>query len=92
MFQTDELVLLYAGTHPPEHHRRIDFKDCLVHDFVALSYGSSFLALTSRAAEQAGLQMRLRVASCANRRCMAVTNGYGGAAGKSGCRAVAAVL
>ena len=76
LFQTDELVLLCAGTHPLAHHRRIDFKDCLVHDFVGQSCGSSLLALTSRAAEQAGLPMRLRVASRADRRRMTVTNGY----------------
>ena len=77
LFQTDELVFLSAGTHPLAHHRRIDFKDCLVHDFVGLSCGSLLLALTSRAAEQAVLPMRLRVASRADRRRMTMTNGYG---------------
>ena len=76
LFQTDELVLSCAGTHPLAHHRRIDFKDWLVHDFVGLSCGSSLLALISRAAKQAGLPMRLRVATRADRRRMTVTNGY----------------
>ena len=92
LFQTDELVLLCAGTHPLAHHRRIDLKDCLVHDFVGLSCGSSLLASTSRAAKQAGLPMRLRVASRADRRRMTVTNGYEGGARKSGCRPMAALL
>ena len=34
---------------------------CLAHDFVGLNRGSSLLELTSRAAEQAGLPLRLRV-------------------------------
>ena len=40
LFQPDELVLVCAGTHSLAHHRRIDFKDCLVHDFVGLSCSS----------------------------------------------------
>jgi len=60
-FQTDELVLLCARKHPLAKRQRIRFADCLEHDFVGLNRGSSLLELTSDAAEQAGLPMRLRV-------------------------------
>ena len=61
LFQTDELVLLCARAHPLARHKRVDFKTCLMHDFVGLNRGSSLLELTSRAAEDAGMPMRLRV-------------------------------
>ena len=60
-FQTDELVLLCARSHPLARLRRVDFAACLQHDFVGLNRGSSLLALTSHAAEEAGVAMRLRV-------------------------------
>ncbi|NRF65851.1 LysR family transcriptional regulator [Aquincola sp. S2] len=60
-FQTDELVVLCAKKHPLARRRRAAFGDCLAHDFVGLNRGSSLLELTSRAAEQAGLPMHLRV-------------------------------
>jgi len=61
LFQTDELVVLCTKGHLLSRHRRLDFKSCLAHDFVGLNRGSSLLELTSRAAEQAGMPMRLRV-------------------------------
>jgi len=60
-FQTDELVVLCARTHPMAKLRRADFRHCLAYDFVGLNRGSSLLELTARAAEQAGVPMRLRV-------------------------------
>ncbi|RZL91295.1 MAG: LysR family transcriptional regulator [Variovorax sp.] len=60
-FQTDELVVLCAKQHPLARARRVDFKTCLAHEFVGLNRSSSLLELTSRAAEQAGIAMRLRV-------------------------------
>ncbi len=60
-FQTDELVVLCARQHPLARTRRTDFKTCLAHELVGLNRSSSLLALTSRAAEQAGIPMRLRV-------------------------------
>ena len=44
-----------------QHRSPTFFKTCLAHDFVGLNRGSSLLELTSRAAEQAGMPMRLRV-------------------------------
>ena len=61
LFQTDELVVLCASNHPLARRKQVDFKTCLAHDFVGLNRGSSLLELTSRAAEQAGMPMRLRV-------------------------------
>jgi DNA-binding transcriptional LysR family regulator len=60
-FQTDELVVLCARNHPLARSRSVDFKTCLAHEFVGLNRSSSLLELTSRAAEQAGIAMRLRV-------------------------------
>ena len=61
LFQTDELVVLCTKRHALARHKRVEFKSCLAHDFVGLNRGSSLLELTSRAAEQAGMSMRLRV-------------------------------
>lgn len=60
-FQTDTLVVLCARGHPLVRKKAVDFRSCLVHDFVGLNRGSSLLELTSRAAELAGLPLRLRV-------------------------------
>jgi len=60
-FQTDELVLLCSKKHPMAKLRRVHFSDCLGHDFVGLNRGSALLELTSRAAEQAGAPMHIRV-------------------------------
>jgi DNA-binding transcriptional LysR family regulator len=60
-FQTDELVVLCARQHPLARVKRVDFKTCLAYEFVGLNRSSSLLELTSRAAEQAGIPMRLRV-------------------------------
>ncbi|HEU0204813.1 MAG TPA: LysR substrate-binding domain-containing protein [Burkholderiaceae bacterium] len=60
-FQTDELVVLCARKHPLARLRRVNFSACLKHDFVGLNRGSSLLELTSRAAEEAGVAIRLRV-------------------------------
>ena len=60
-FQSDQLVVLCARKHPLARAQRVNFRACLAHDFVGLNRGSSLLELTSRAAEQAGIPMRLRV-------------------------------
>jgi len=60
-FQTDELVVLCARRHPLARLRRVAFSTCLAHDFVGLNRSSSLLELTSRAAQQLGIPMRLRV-------------------------------
>ncbi|HEY2979482.1 MAG TPA: LysR family transcriptional regulator [Burkholderiaceae bacterium] len=60
-FQTDELVVLCSRRHPLARLRRADFDQCLAYDFVGLNRGSSLLELTSRAAEQAGVPMHIRV-------------------------------
>jgi len=60
-FQTDELVVLCSRRHPLAKRRRAAFDQCLAHDFVGLNRGSSLLELTSRAAEQAGVPMHIRV-------------------------------
>ncbi|OUM03940.1 LysR family transcriptional regulator [Variovorax sp. JS1663] len=60
-FQTDELVVLCARQHPLARAKRVSFKTCLAYEFVGLNRSSSLLELTSRAAEQAGIPMRLRV-------------------------------
>lgn len=58
-FQTDHLVVVCAASHPLAGYAEIDFETCLAHDFVGLNRGSSLLELTSRAAERAGLPLRL---------------------------------
>jgi len=60
-FQSDELVVVCAKKHALARLRRVDFSACLKHDFVGLNRGSSLLDLTSRAAEEIGAEMRLRV-------------------------------
>ena len=60
-FQTDQLVVLCSKKHPLARLRRVDFNECLQHDFVGLNRGSSLLELTARAAETAGITMNLRV-------------------------------
>jgi DNA-binding transcriptional LysR family regulator len=60
-FQTDELVVLCSRQHPLARRRRVRFEECLAHDFVGLNRGSALLAMTLRAAEQAGLPLSLRV-------------------------------
>jgi DNA-binding transcriptional LysR family regulator len=60
-FQSDELVVVCAKKHALARLRRADFSACLKHDFVGLNRGSSLLDLTSRAAEEIGAEMRLRV-------------------------------
>ncbi|MDR3385043.1 LysR family transcriptional regulator [Cupriavidus basilensis] len=60
-FQTDTLVLLCSRRHPLARKRRVDFASCLEYDMVGLNRGSALLELTSRAAEQAGRPLRLRI-------------------------------
>jgi DNA-binding transcriptional LysR family regulator len=60
-FQSDQLVVLCAKGHPLARERRIAFPECLPYEFVGLNRGSSLLELTSRAAEEAGGVLRLRV-------------------------------
>jgi DNA-binding transcriptional LysR family regulator len=60
-FRTDELVILASRRHPITANDEIQFKDCLVHDFVGLNRGSSLLNLISTAAQQAGFPLRLRI-------------------------------
>jgi len=58
-FQADHLVVVCAASHPLAQFSEIEFAPCLAHDFVGLNRGSSLLELTSRAAERAGLPLRL---------------------------------
>ena len=60
-FQSDELVVLCPRGHALASRRSVDFPECLRHDFVGLNRGSSLLELTSRAAEEAGMAMNIRV-------------------------------
>jgi DNA-binding transcriptional LysR family regulator len=60
-FQTDDLVVVCAPKHPIARLKKVSFARCLVHEFVGLNRGSSLLELISRAAEQAGSPLRLRV-------------------------------
>jgi DNA-binding transcriptional LysR family regulator len=60
-WQVDQLVLACAPQHPLAGRASIDFASCLACEFVGLNRGSSLLELTSRAAEDAGLPLRLRV-------------------------------
>jgi len=60
-FQTDTLVLACAKAHPLARRRRVAFNEVLEHDFVGLNRGSSLLELTSRAAEEEGRPLRLRI-------------------------------
>jgi DNA-binding transcriptional LysR family regulator len=60
-FQEDRLVILCSRRHPLAKLRRTDFGECLKHEFVGLNRGSSLLELTSRAAQQYGLPMKLRI-------------------------------
>ena len=60
-FQQDLLVAVCAHNHPLGKRKRVSFRECLKYDFVGLNRGSSLLELTSRAAEQYGEVMRVRV-------------------------------
>lgn len=60
-FQEDRLVILCSRRHPLAKLKRTDFGECLKHEFVGLNRGSSLLELTSRAAQQYGLAMKLRI-------------------------------
>jgi DNA-binding transcriptional LysR family regulator len=94
LFQTDELVVLCARDHALARHKRVDFKSCLAHDFVGLNRGSSLLELTSRAAEQAGMPMRLRVqVRSFDAMCHMIASNLGiGIAPLAACRGQMAVL
>lgn len=59
--QCDELVVVCAKGHAIAKRRRVEFRSCLDLDFVGLNRGSSLLELLSRAAEEAGQPIRLRV-------------------------------
>ncbi|CAN7150343.1 LysR family transcriptional regulator [Acidovorax delafieldii] len=60
-FQQDQLVAVCAHDHPLGKRKRVSFEECLKYDFVGLNRGSSLLELTSRAAEQHGQVMHVRV-------------------------------
>jgi DNA-binding transcriptional LysR family regulator len=60
-FQTDELVVVCPRGVPLGTRGQVDFRSCLAHPFVGLNRGSSLLEVVSRAAEDAGLPLRLRV-------------------------------
>jgi DNA-binding transcriptional LysR family regulator len=60
-FQEDRLVVLCSRRHPLARRKRTSFGECLQHDFVGLNRGSSLLELTSRAAQQYGQPLRLRI-------------------------------
>lgn len=61
LFQQDKLVAVCAHNHPLGRRKSVGFEECLGYDFVGLNRGSSLLELTSRAAEQFGQVMRVRV-------------------------------
>jgi DNA-binding transcriptional LysR family regulator len=60
-FQTDQLVVLCPRGHPLARLRAVRFERCLAHEFVGLNRGSSLLELVSRAAQDVGGTLRLRV-------------------------------
>ena len=60
-FQTDELVVLCPRRHPLARARKVKFSECLRYDFVGLNRGSSLLELISRAADDSGGLLSLRV-------------------------------
>lgn len=60
-FQEDRLVVACSRRHPMARLKRVDFRQCLEHEFVGLNRGSSLLELLSRAAERHGLPLRLRI-------------------------------
>jgi len=60
-FQTDQLVVLCTRGHPIARLRSVRFERCLAHEFVGLNRGSSLLDLISRAAQDSGGTLRLRV-------------------------------
>lgn len=60
-FQQDQLVAVCAHDHPLGQHKKVSFQECLQYDFVGLNRGSSLLELTSRAAEQYGEVMHVRI-------------------------------
>lgn len=60
-FQEDKLVAICSQGHPLGRRTRVRFSECLPYDFVGLNRGSSLLELTSRAAEECGAAMRVRI-------------------------------
>ncbi len=60
-FTTDELVVVCARRHPLATRRSIAFGECLQYDIVGLNRGSSLLNLISRAADDAGTPLRVRI-------------------------------
>jgi len=60
-FQTDELVLICGNGHALAARDSVRFEECLAHQFVGLSRGSSLLVLVTDQAQAAGLPLRLRV-------------------------------
>jgi DNA-binding transcriptional LysR family regulator len=60
-FQTDELVVLCPRRHPLARLRSVRFARCLEYEFVGLNRGSSLLDVVSRAAQEAGGTLHLRV-------------------------------
>lgn len=60
-YRRDELVVLASRTHPVAKLDKVDFKTCLIYDFVGLNRGSSLLNTISTAAQDAGFPLRLRV-------------------------------
>ena len=60
-FESDELVLICPDASPLANQAEVDFRSCLEYPFVGLNRGSSLLELISRAAQDTGLPLRLRV-------------------------------
>ena len=60
-YQVDQLVMVCRRDHPLARRRRTDFRSCLRYDFVGLNRGSALLEVTSRAAMEIGVPLRLRV-------------------------------
>lgn len=57
----DELVVVCTKNHPLAMRHSLHFVDCLDHDIVGLNRGSSLLNLITRAADDAGRPLRVRI-------------------------------
>ena len=60
-FRRDRLVVVAPADHALAARDVTDFRRCLAYDFVGLNRGSSLLDTLARAAQDAGLPLRLRI-------------------------------
>ena len=60
-FRRDRLVVVAPADHALAARDATDFRRCLAYDFVGLNRGSSLLDTLARAAQDAGLPLRLRI-------------------------------